>query len=103
MKYVDKEVINNIVIYVKYVYLNIKLLVVVCIFGYLDIVKELVKVGVDVNLRGGFDLLFVVVCKEGYLNVVEWLCKVGVEWCNILSKGINIICVCIFWEIFNYK
>lgn len=79
MKYVDKDVINNIVIYVKYVYLNIKLLVVVCIFGYLDIVKELVKVGVDVSLRDVLDLLFIVVCKKGYLNIVEWLCKVGVD------------------------
>lgn len=79
LKYVDKEAINNTVIHAKHVYLNIKPLVVACTFGYLNIAKELVKAGADVNLRGGFDSPLAAARKEGHLNVVEWLRKAGAE------------------------
>lgn len=79
LKYVDKEAINNTVIHAKHVYLNIKPLVVACTFGYLDIAKELVKAGADVNLRGGFDSPLAAARKEGHLNVVGWLRKAGAE------------------------
>lgn len=49
-KYVNKDVFNNmscflIVLY----YLKKNLLIIVCKYGFLDIVVELLKFGVDVN------------------------------------------------------
>lgn len=51
------------------------MLVYVCDKGYLDVVKELIKLGVDVNLK----MLLIFVCKEGYIDIVEELIKEGVD------------------------
>lgn len=48
------------------------LLVVVCENGYLDIVKELIMVGVDVNVYID-DVLIMFVSKNGYLSIVQEL------------------------------
>lgn len=58
----SNDVINNIVINEEKIFKDIKLLVVVCLFGCLNIVKELLKVGVDVNLKVVFEILLIVVC-----------------------------------------
>lgn len=79
LKYVDKDAINNTATHAKHVCLNIKPLVVACTFGYLDIAKELVKAGADVNLRDDFDSPLTAACKEGHLNIVEWLRKAGAD------------------------
>lgn len=52
------------------VFWNIKLLVIVCKLGYLEIVVVLLKVGVNVNLNDVFYILLIVVCENGYLNIV---------------------------------
>lgn len=77
LKYVDKDAINNTATHAKHVYLNIKPLVVACTFGYLDIAKELVKAGADVNLRDDFDSPLTAAHKDGHMDVVEWLRKAG--------------------------
>lgn len=41
--------------------------------------KELINVGVDINLEDGFEILLIILCKEGYLNIVKELIKVGVD------------------------
>lgn len=55
------------------------LLIVVCSSGYLDIVIELIFVGVDVNLKFDIFLLIIIVCFYGYLDIVVELIKVGVS------------------------
>lgn len=55
------------------------LLVVDCYMGYLSVVKELIKIGVDVNLFDGDKKIFLIfVCYGGYLNVVVELINLGV-------------------------
>lgn len=41
--------------------------------GYFEVVKELIKGGVDLNLKEGYLMLLIMVCCEGYLKVVELL------------------------------
>lgn len=43
----------------------------------MDIVEELVKVEVDVNLRDIFNIFIVILCESGNLEIVEFLWKVG--------------------------
>lgn len=45
----------------------------VCDRGYLGIVRVLVKLGVDVNLKVILNILFIVVCNGGYLEIVKEL------------------------------
>lgn len=54
------------------------LLVVVCENKYLDVVLELVKVGVDVNKYIKY-VLIIVVSKSGKLDIVCLLLKCGVN------------------------
>lgn len=42
-------------------------------------VKKLIKIGVDVNLKYRKYLLLLVVCCKGYLNIVEELILGGVD------------------------
>lgn len=39
----------------------------------MDIVEELVKVEVDVNLRDIFNIFIVILCESGNLEIVEFL------------------------------
>lgn len=45
----------------------------------------MIKLGVDVNLSDGIDILLKIVCEMGYLSVVEVLINVGVDvkLCNL--------------------
>lgn len=47
--------------------------------GYFSVIKILLKVGVDILICDGFNLLIIVVFCEGYICVVEELIKVGVS------------------------
>lgn len=47
--------------------------------GYLDVVEEMIIVGVDVNLKYGNFILFIVVCCNGWKYLVVKLIKVGVD------------------------
>lgn len=47
--------------------------ILVCNMGYLIIVEELLKVGVDVNFSDGNLILLIVIIKKGYLKIVEVL------------------------------
>lgn len=41
--------------------------IVVCYCGYLGVVKEMIKCGVDVNMKDGDKIFFIVVCYKDYL------------------------------------
>lgn len=43
---------------------------VVCCGGFIDVVEELIKVGVDVNLKVGDVILLIIVCYKGILILV---------------------------------
>lgn len=45
----------------------------------MDVVKELIIFGVDVNLYSGDIILFLIVCENEYLEIVVELIKVGVD------------------------
>lgn len=45
----------------------------------MDVVKELIIFGVDVNLYSGDIILFLIVCENEYLEIVIELIKVGVD------------------------
>lgn len=66
----------------------------VCKKGYLDIVKKLIKVGVDVNLKIYYDILFIVVYEKKYLSVVIILIRVSVDINIKLKNKMLIIVVC---------
>lgn len=50
-------------------YENEILFIVVCKYGILIVVEELIKVGVDVNLSNGNVMLLIVVCECEYFFV----------------------------------
>lgn len=66
----------------------------VCKKGYFDIVKKLIKVGVDVNQKIYYDILLKVVYEMNYFSVVIILIRVGVD-INIKLKEKLIIIVCL--------
>lgn len=45
----------------------------------MDVVKELIIFGVDVNLYSGDIILFLIVCENEYLEIVIELIEVGVD------------------------
>lgn len=45
----------------------------------MDVVKELIIFGVDVNLYSGDIILFLIVCENEYLEIVVELIKVEVD------------------------
>lgn len=45
----------------------------------MNVVKELIIFGVDVNLYSGDIILFLIVCENEYLEIVIELIKVGVD------------------------
>lgn len=47
--------------------------------GYLNILKELIKVGVDVNFSNGNGIFLIFVSYCGYIDIVEELIKEGVD------------------------
>lgn len=66
-------------------------MIIVCEFGYLNIVKELLKVGVNVNIN--FYMLFlIIVCEYDYLSIVVELLKVGVDVNVCFDVLINVVC-----------
>lgn len=46
------------------------MLIFVCKKGYLSIVFELIKEGVNVNFEDGYNILLIFVFKEEYVNIV---------------------------------
>lgn len=50
----------------------------VCEYGYLDIVIELINVNVCINLNVN-NVLIMFVSKNGYLNIVEELLKYSID------------------------
>lgn len=46
-------------------------LLVVCKFGYVSVVKCLLRLGVNVNMFGRFSLFFIVVCFYGFVDIVK--------------------------------
>lgn len=48
-----------------------KVLMGVCFFGYLSVVKEFIICYVGVILKYGKDILLKIVCYMGYLNIVK--------------------------------
>lgn len=54
--------------------------------NYIDIVKELIEVKVNVNVEVGGNILFIVVCEKGDICIVEMLIKVGVD----INLGVKI-------------
>lgn len=54
------------------------LLIIVSFMGYLNIFKELIKVGVDINLIGS-RILLIFVCYCGYVSIVSELIKNRVD------------------------
>lgn len=55
------------------------LLIILCYWGYLSIMRYLIKVGVDFNLSDGYYILLIVFCEKGFLILVEELIKEGVD------------------------
>lgn len=45
----------------------------------MGILKELIKVGVDVNILDRYYIFLIIFCREGYLCIVEELINVGVN------------------------
>lgn len=52
----------------------------------MNIVKELIKVGVDVNKKVFVDILLIVVYRNGYFSIIEELLNVGVN-VNVSCRG----------------
>lgn len=72
------------------------LLLVVCEEGNIDIVKELIIVGVDVNLKlNEKKILLIVVIDGGYFNVLKILLMLGVK---IDYKDKVIFIFLFFWD-----
>lgn len=72
------DLINYVSVFYRNLEWDKELLVIVCDIGYVNIVIELIRVGVDVNFKNGFNFLIICVCKKGYENLVEECIKVGV-------------------------
>lgn len=82
LKYIDKSIVN--------MWNEFNLMIIVCELGYLNIVKELLKVGVNVNII--FYILFlIIVCEDGYLSIVVELLKVGVDVNVCYDVLINVV------------
>lgn len=47
------------------------LLIIVCLYGFLDVVNVLLEVGVNVNVKWKCRILFIIVCFNGYLEIVK--------------------------------
>lgn len=47
------------------VYFEKNLLIIVCKYGYLDIVMVLLEVGVNINMCVDFEIFLIVVCENG--------------------------------------
>lgn len=73
-----------------------KLLIFVCVCGFLGVVKELIKVGVEVNLCNILNEIFlIVICVFGYVYVFEELIKVGVDF-NLCNGFDEILLIVVF-------
>lgn len=51
----------------------------VCEEGYMNVVRDLIELGVNVYLSDGLRILFIIVCIRGYLDIVNEFVKVGVD------------------------
>lgn len=40
--------------------------IIVCEYGYLEVVKKLIELGVDVNLCDGVIILLIILCEKEY-------------------------------------
>lgn len=69
-KYVNRDVFNNIdccLIVLDYFEKN--LLIIVCKYGFVDIVVELLEVGFDVNICVDYEIFLIVVCVNIYYSI----------------------------------
>lgn len=61
------------------------------------VVDELIKVGVDVNMRNEFIIFLEVVCYEGYFSILLKLINIGVNIYYIYKDDlVLLIVVCYF-------
>ncbi|XP_055995755.1 uncharacterized protein LOC125671725 [Ostrea edulis] len=83
------HVCEDACIHFNSIYMHVSPLVVACEGGHVNIVKELVKAGVDVNgeCRRG-DTPLIAACTGGHLSVVKELVKAGVD-VNPKDRHIN--------------
>lgn len=63
-KFINIEVFNNKDWFLIVLYFEINLLIIVCKYGYLDIVFILLEVDVDINIFVGFNIFLIVVCEN---------------------------------------
>lgn len=82
---VNKYVMNIIEVCYKCIDWVMNLLFIVCIVGYLEIIKVLIIVEVNVNYKIDICILFICVCENGYVSVVELLIDIGVD--------VNVMCI----------
>lgn len=59
------------------IFKDIKPLVIVCSFGYLDIAHELLRAGADVNQKAIFETPLTAACEKGHLCIVKELINAG--------------------------
>lgn len=55
------------------------LFIIICYYGYFDIVEMFIEVGVEVNLDDGEFILLKVVDLKGYMDIVKILIEKGVD------------------------
>lgn len=85
LEFVNKYVMNIIEVCYKCIDWVMNLLFIVCIVGYLEIIKVLIIVEVNVNYKIDICILFICVCENGYVSVVELLIDIGVD--------VNVLCI----------
>lgn len=77
LKHVGKDAIDNRKTNEDKIFKDIKPLVIVCSFGYLDIAQELLRAGADVNQKAIFETPLTAACEKGHLCIVKELINAG--------------------------
>lgn len=72
-----KHVGDDIVKHPEKGYWQCKPLAIACQLGYLNIVKELIKAGADVNANANFNTPLTIACENGHLDIVREMVKCG--------------------------
>lgn len=85
LKYVNKYVMDIIESCYRWFYWVMNLLFIVCFLGYLEIIKILINIEVNINYKIDIFILFIGVCENGYISVVELLIDIGVD--------VNVVCI----------
>lgn len=79
LKHVDGNAINITEMCHKRSYREMDSLSIACSLGYLEIVKKLISVGINVNQKAKFCSPLICACENGHNNVVEELIKAGAD------------------------